>query len=71
MLFLSFLGGLITIVTRLDYLTTVPEYTGRLEPLMDKLEAEGKWLRVARVTGQRFYLDKESIVWTYKVLVQS
>lgn len=64
-------GGLITIVTRIDYLSYVPEYKDRLEPLMQQLEKEGKWKLLERVIGPRFYLDKESIIWTHQVKVKS
>lgn len=64
-------GGLITIVTRIDYLSDVPEYKDRLEPLMQQLEKEGKWKLLERVVGPRFYLDKESIIWTHQVTVKS
>lgn len=70
-LFLPLAGGLITIVTRIDYLSDVPEYKDRLEPLMQQLEKEGKWKLLERVVGPRFYLDKESIIWTHQVTVKS
>lgn len=63
-----FSGGLILICTRLEYLETVPEYKDRLEPLMDKLEQEGKWKKVARIIEPNYYQEKEGITWKYEVL---
>ena len=64
-------GGIIVIVTRIDYLDTCPEYKGRLEPLMEKLEKEGKWKKLKRDVGARFYLDKEAVCYKYEVLAKS
>ena len=56
-------GGHIVIVTRFKHLQTVDDYRGRLEPLMDKLEAEGKWKKVER----KILVDKKGILWKYKI----
>ena len=55
------------IVTRSEHLQAVAEYRGRLEPLMDALEKEGKWKKVERTIFKGFFLDKEGILWKYKV----
>lgn len=64
-------GGIIVIVTRIDYLDSCPEYKDRLEPLMENLEKEGKWKRLKRDVGARFYLDKEAVCYKYEVLKNS
>ena len=68
---LYFSGGIIVIVTRVDYLDTCPEYKGRLEPLMERLEKEGQWKKLKRDVGARFYLDKEAVCYKYEVLAKS
>ena len=55
------------IVTRYEFLQTVEEYRGRLEPLMDKMEAGGKITKVERKIFKGFFLDNEGILWKYKV----
>lgn len=61
-------GGRIVLVTREQHLHTVDEYKDRLEPLMDRLEAEGKWKKIARKIFKGFFLDKDGIMWKYEVL---
>ena len=61
-------GGRIVLVTREQHLRTVAEYNNRLEPLMDRLEAEGKWKKIERKIFKGFFLDKEGIMWKYQVL---
>ncbi|XP_052254947.1 uncharacterized protein LOC127860718 isoform X2 [Dreissena polymorpha] len=60
-------GGRIVIVTRAQHLETVEEYRDRLEPLMDRLEVEGKWQKLERKIFPGFFLDKEGILWKYQV----
>lgn len=60
-------GGRIVLVTREQHLHTVDEYKDRLEPLMDRLEAEGKWKRLTRKIFKGFFLDKDGIMWIYQV----
>ena len=55
----------------MDYLDTCPEYKGRLEPLMERLEKEGQWKKLKRDVGARFYLDKEAVCYKYEVLAKS
>ena len=62
-----FLGGTISIVTRAEHLQTVEEYRDKLEPLMLQLEREGKWKQIKRDIFKGFFLDKDGIVWKYKV----
>ena len=61
-------GGIIVIVTRIEYLETCPEYPDELENVMDKLEMLGKWKKIERDAGARFFLDKEAVCYKYKVL---
>jgi len=65
--FHSCLGGHIVIVTRAAHVTNVEQYRDKLEPLMDKLEREGKWKKVERTIFKGFFLDKEGILWKYQV----
>ncbi|XP_045208679.2 uncharacterized protein LOC123560578 [Mercenaria mercenaria] len=60
-------GGYIALCTR-HVLVQNSEIYKFLEPLMDKLEAEGKWKKESREIWPRFYMDKDGIVWCYKVL---
>ena len=48
-------------------LLDTPNYKS-LEPLMDKLESEGKWKKVARDINGKFYLDYDAIIWSYQVV---
>ena len=57
----------IVLVTREQHLHSVEEYKGRLEPLMDQLEAEGKWKKIERTIFKGFFLDKDGIMWKYQV----
>ena len=54
-------------MTRAEHLKTVEEYRDKLEPLMLQLEREGKWKQIKRDIFQGFFLDKDGIVWKYKV----
>lgn len=60
-------GGYIVLSTRHTLVQQAEKYKS-LEPLMNELEAEGKWKKQSREIWPRFYLDKEGIVWCYKVL---
>lgn len=60
-------GGTISIVTREEHLHTVAEYKDRLEPLMVKLEKEGKWKQLKRDIFEGFFLDKSGILWKFQV----
>lgn len=63
----TFSGGHVVIVTRAEHLDTIEEYKGKLEPLMDSLEKEGKWKKIERSIFPRFFLDKDGVLWKYKV----
>ncbi|XP_067656623.1 methyltransferase-like protein 27 [Haliotis asinina] len=60
-------GGLICIVMREEYLTSVKEYHNRLEPLMKKLEEDGTLKQLSRVVVPRYSFDNNGVV--YKLLV--
>ena len=68
---LRIVGGIVVIVTRTDYLETCPDFKGQLEPLMEKLEMEGKWKKLKRDVGAMYYLDKEAVCYKYEVLADS
>lgn len=59
-------GGHIVLVSRTNLLET-PKNTA-LEPLMDTLEAEGRWKKIARDIVGKMYLDYDAIVWHYQKL---
>ena len=58
-------------VTRLEYVENYPEFKYTLEPLMNKLEREGKWKKLKRDVGARFYADKEAVCYKFQVLSKS
>ncbi|XP_060558746.1 ubiquinone biosynthesis O-methyltransferase-like [Ruditapes philippinarum] len=60
-------GGYITLSTRHSLIQEAEAYKD-LEPLMNRLEADGKWKKESREIWPRFYLDKDGIVWCFKVL---
>ncbi|OWF38266.1 Williams-Beuren syndrome chromosomal region 27 protein-like [Mizuhopecten yessoensis] len=60
-------GGYVVIVMREEYLYNVPEYKDRLEPLMAKLEAEGKWTRIERRVVPNYAFKKDGLIFIYKV----
>ena len=60
-----FSGGFIILTTRAMLLDT-PNYQS-LEPLMARLESEGKWKKVARDIVGKLYSDFDAIVWKYQV----
>lgn len=60
-------GGIIVIVTREQHLQTVEMYKDKLEPLMEELEAQGRWKRLERKIFSGFFLDKDGVMWKYQV----
>ncbi|XP_046580285.1 methyltransferase-like protein 27 [Haliotis rubra] len=60
-------GGLVCIVMREEYLTSVKEYRDRLEPLMKKLEEDGKLKQLSRDVVSRYSFDNNGVV--YELLV--
>ncbi|XP_021375938.1 Williams-Beuren syndrome chromosomal region 27 protein-like isoform X5 [Mizuhopecten yessoensis] len=61
-------SGYVVIVMREEYLYNVPEYKDRLEPLMAKLEAQGKWVNVERRVVPNYAFKKNGLIFIYKVL---
>ena len=59
------------IVTKDDYTETIPQYKGRLSPLMKSLEEQGKWKRLVEETGLPYCMDERAVVWKYQVLEKS
>ncbi|XP_013397815.1 uncharacterized protein LOC106164449 isoform X1 [Lingula anatina] len=59
-------GGFVCIGMREEYLTTVEDYK-TLEPLMDQLEAEGKWKKQQRKIVS-WYHGKPGVIFVFKVL---
>jgi len=60
-------GGLAVIVMREQYLTTVEEYRGRLEPLMNQLVKEGRWETVSRTVVPRYSFNNNGLVFVFRV----
>ncbi len=49
----------------LDNIATCDELS-TLEPEMDRLEAEGRWRRVERDSGQQYRKGKQALYHTYQ-----
>ena len=47
------------------------DYKGKLLPLMDSLESQGKWKKITVETGLPYYLNEKAGVWKYLVLERS
>lgn len=60
-------GGLVIIVMRLEFVSTAEVFKDKLEPYMDHLEQEGKWRKEARKVVPNYFLDKDGVVFTYRV----
>ncbi|XP_012939075.1 methyltransferase-like protein 27 [Aplysia californica] len=60
-------GGYVVVVMRQQYLSIVPEYIDRLEPLMKKLEQQGKWEAVSRTVVPRYSFTNDGVVFVFKV----
>lgn len=60
-------GGFIFLVTRHELIQHHVVYT-QLEPLMDRLETEGKWKRISREVFPTYIYKKDGIMWCYQVL---
>ncbi|XP_071091007.1 methyltransferase-like protein 27 [Haliotis cracherodii] len=60
-------GGLICIVMREEYLTHVKEYHERLEPLMKKLEDDGKLKQLSREIVSRYSYDNNGVVYKLQI----
>ncbi|PVD30009.1 hypothetical protein C0Q70_09270 [Pomacea canaliculata] len=61
-------GGYIVNVTRVEHLDKCSDYVGRLQPLMRRLEDEGKWKSVSSSTFPNFLRGKEGLVLVHQVL---
>ncbi|GFO19652.1 Williams-Beuren syndrome chromosomal region 27 protein [Plakobranchus ocellatus] len=61
-------GGLIVNVFREEILTIDEEYRGRLLPMMNRLEQEGKWKQVAVSRLEKYLVDKVGLVYVHEVL---
>ncbi|XP_064602686.1 methyltransferase-like protein 27 [Liolophura sinensis] len=60
-------GGLICIVMREEYLSTVEEYRGNLEKHMQSLVDSGKWARISRNVVPNYSFNKNGVVFKYRV----
>ena len=58
--------GFVVMVMRKEYLTKVKEYADRLEPLMDKMEAEQVWTKIARIEVPKYSFNNVGVVYIYK-----
>jgi len=61
-------NGLVVIVMREEYLQTVEQYRGLLEPYMKQLEDQNKWHRVLRDVVPNYSFNKNGIVYIYRVV---
>ena len=55
------------IVMREEYLATVEEYRGHLDPYMDKLERQGLWEKCERTVLPNYAFGKTGLVYVYTV----
>ncbi|XP_069114659.1 methyltransferase-like protein 27 [Argopecten irradians] len=60
-------GGYFVMATRPFHLTTVDEYKGRFENLIDQIESEGKWTKIRKDTVPGYHGEHEGIVFVYKI----
>ncbi|KAK7481248.1 hypothetical protein BaRGS_00027508 [Batillaria attramentaria] len=61
-------GGYIVNVTRQEHLKNCSDYIGRLEPLMEQLEQEGKWKQITRANFPNLLRGKEGLLLVHQVL---
>lgn len=61
-------GGYIVNVTRLGLVEECSDYRGRLDPLMEQLENEGKWRQISRTTFPNMHSGKEGLLLVHQVL---
>jgi len=61
-------GGHVITVMREEYLWTVPDYKENLQRLWDKLEADGKWKLVSRITYPNHFAGKNGLVIIFQCL---
>ena len=52
---------------REEYLHQVGDYQDNLIPLMDRLEAENKWVTLSRDTLENYALGKSGLLFQFKV----
>ena len=61
-------GGLIVIVGKEGHADNLPQYKGRLVPLMRSLEEQGKWKKLLEENGLPYCKDETATVWKYQVM---
>lgn len=61
-------GGIICLSTRAEYLEYVAEYKDNLIPLMNKLQGEGKWMKLSEVILENYALGKTGILFQFRVI---
>ncbi|KAJ8316980.1 hypothetical protein KUTeg_004884, partial [Tegillarca granosa] len=59
-------GGKIIIVMRQEYLEYVGDYKDALEPLMQQLEADGKWDLISRTVVPNYSFNKNGVVFKFQ-----
>ncbi|KAK3583601.1 hypothetical protein CHS0354_039423 [Potamilus streckersoni] len=62
-------GGLICIAMREEYLQYVEAYKDKLQPLMERLEREGKWYQYKKEHVPNYAFGKDGTVFQYVVHV--
>ncbi|XP_033762407.1 methyltransferase-like protein 27 [Pecten maximus] len=60
-------GGYFVVAARPVLLQTVEEYKGHFEPLMDKIEKEGKWTKISKEVVPDYQKGKEGIIFVYQM----
>ncbi|XP_069161497.1 methyltransferase-like protein 27 [Procambarus clarkii] len=61
-------GGLVIIVTGVNYLTAVEAYKDKLEPHMERLEQQGLWHKVVRTVVPNYFVEIDGVVYIYRVV---
>ncbi|KAL4228392.1 Methyltransferase domain [Mactra antiquata] len=60
-------GGRVIIVTKESHRYVTEDYKGRLEPLMDDLEKNGKWTKVKCEIIPEYMKDSDGLVWVFQI----
>ncbi|RUS75290.1 hypothetical protein EGW08_016956 [Elysia chlorotica] len=60
-------GGYVINVVRRETVLESPGFKDKLEPMMQQMEADGKWRLVSRVDFPDYLVDKPGVVFTHQV----
>ncbi|GFS13099.1 Williams-Beuren syndrome chromosomal region 27 protein [Elysia marginata] len=60
-------GGIIVNVVRQETVNEIEGFKDRLEPMMQQMEADGKWKLVSRVLFPDYLVDQGGVIFTHQV----